>query len=61
MFNCQLCTRTIGPRISPAVVVTKKRMLKKGWEIVEEINVCPACSESMESAKVANGKKKGGT
>lgn len=57
MYNCNLCNRTIGPRVPLAMVVIKKRILTKGWETVKEIGVCPACKGSLTAARAANGKK----
>jgi len=55
MFNCQLCKRTIGPRIPQHQVVVEKRPTNTGWEIAKEIVVCPSCSESIKKEeKVAN-------
>ena len=54
MYICGLCNRKIGPRvrqIKKVVATRKKTYLKQdgsmtiGWEIVREMNVCPACNK----------------
>jgi len=53
MFKCEVCKKSIGPAISPTMVVVETREKfypapkdgrdGRGYETVKEIKVCPNC------------------
>lgn len=62
MFNCQGCKAPTGPGVSPVMRVEMTRVtqyknwssegeeiISRGWEIVKEIALCPACAKGTEA------------
>lgn len=64
MFRCDLCNSAVGPNQPANKLVTKRRDTRynckpskrnnngvsTGWEIVEELSVCPECYEAKAGA-----------
>ena len=45
-FRCEQCGATQGSGVKPHRVVVEKRLLSpKGWEIVKEVDLCDLCSD----------------
>lgn len=60
MYNCDICTKTTksGEKQNKVIIETRektyyntdkygKEKISKGWEIVNEINVCDKCLSQM--------------
>lgn len=43
MYKCKLCGHQSKPRETQFELITKKRELDKGWEIIEVKKVCCNC------------------
>lgn len=43
MYRCEKCKEQSKPKETQFRLVTKKRKLEKGWEIVEEKKICSKC------------------